>query len=227
VVIANRHHRRQEQDMHHDAQNDRILEWTRIERLGLADLLEGLDDDQWRSPSLCAGWTVHDLAAHLTLSTRTTLGMVIREAIRARGSFDRMELVISRERAARFDRHELVAQLRETAGSASRAPGAGPLDPLVDALVHGQDLARALGMVRPMPLEPAVAGLEHVRASAFYGARRRFRGARLVATDCDWSAGEGPEEIRGPVAELLLVATGRTAGLAAISGTGARQLVLA
>ena len=206
---------------------DQVLDWTRTERLGLADLLEGLDDHQWRAPSLCAGWSVHDLAAHLTLSTRTTLGMVLREAVRARGSFDRMELVISRERAARFDRHELVAQLRETAGSARRAPGAGPLDPLVDALVHGQDLARALDLVRPVPLEPALAALEHVRTSAFYGARRRFRGARLVATDVDWSAGGGPEEIRGPAAELLLVATGRTAGLAALSGPGVRRLVLA
>jgi len=206
---------------------DQVLDWTRTERLGLADLLEGLDDHQWRAPSLCAGWSVHDLAAHLTLSTRTTLGMVLREAVRARGSFDRMELVISRERAARFDRHELVAQLRETAGSARRAPGAGPLDPLVDALVHGQDLARALDLARPVPLEPALAALEHVRTSAFYGARRRFRGARLVATDVDWSAGGGPEEIRGPAAELLLVATGRTAGLAALSGPGVRRLVLA
>ncbi|MCO1657962.1 maleylpyruvate isomerase family mycothiol-dependent enzyme [Pseudonocardia humida] len=207
--------------------DDEILDWTRTERLGLADFLDGLDDDQWRAPSLCAGWSVHDLAAHLTLSTRTTLGLVIKEAIRARGSFDRMELVISRERAARFDRHELVAQLRETAGSPRRAPGAGPLDPLVDALVHGQDLARALGMERPMPPAPAVAALEHVRTSGFYGGRRRFRGTRLVATDVDWSAGAGPEEIRGPVADLLLVATGRTAGLAALSGPGTRRLVLA
>ncbi|WP_214403048.1 maleylpyruvate isomerase family mycothiol-dependent enzyme [Pseudonocardia lacus] len=204
-----------------------ILDWTRTERLGLADLLDGLDDDQWRAPSLCAGWTVHDLAAHLTLSTRTTLGMVVREAVRARGSFDRMELVLARERAARFDRHELVAQLRETAGSARRAPGAGPLDPLVDALVHGQDLARALDIPRSMPPRPAVAALEHVRTSAFYGARRRFRGTRLVATDVGWAAGDGPEEIRGPVSELLLVATGRTAGLAGVSGPGARRLVLA
>ena len=34
--------------------------WVRAERLGLADLLEGLDDQAWRADSLCPGWTVRD-----------------------------------------------------------------------------------------------------------------------------------------------------------------------
>lgn len=193
--------------------NDAILGWVRDERLSLADFLDGLDEHEWRVDSLCQGWTVHDVAAHLTLSTRTTLRMVVREAVRARGSFDRMEATLARERAARFSPAELVAQLRETAGSAHRTPGAGPLDPLVDALVHGQDVARPLGRARVMPLEPAVAALDHVKDSRFYGARRRFRNTRLVATDRDWSAGTGPHEVRGPVAELLMAATGRDAAV--------------
>ncbi|MDX1691246.1 MAG: maleylpyruvate isomerase N-terminal domain-containing protein [Acidimicrobiia bacterium] len=34
--------------------------WT-----ALVDLLAGLDDDAWRTPTPCEGWTVHDVAAHL------------------------------------------------------------------------------------------------------------------------------------------------------------------
>ena len=40
------------------------------ERLDLADLLDTLDDLEWRAQSLCAGWTVRDVVAHLTLADR-------------------------------------------------------------------------------------------------------------------------------------------------------------
>ncbi|MEU6799312.1 hypothetical protein ABZ907_47150 [Nonomuraea wenchangensis] len=33
----------------------------------------------------------------------------------------------------------------------------------------------------------------------------------MIATDAGWSAGEGPREVRGPAADLLLLATGRPA----------------
>jgi hypothetical protein len=88
----------------------------------------------------------------------------------------------ARERAVRFEPAELVEQLRETAGSPRRLPGAGVLDPLVDVLVHGQDVARPLGRVRPMPPMPAVTALEYVRASRFYGPLTRFDGMRLVGS---------------------------------------------
>jgi len=35
------------------------------ERHALVDDLSRLTDEQWRTPSLCEGWTVHDVAAHL------------------------------------------------------------------------------------------------------------------------------------------------------------------
>ncbi|TCN44646.1 uncharacterized protein (TIGR03083 family) [Kribbella orskensis] len=200
------------------------MAWTEAERLSLAELLADLDEHEWSVDSLCAGWTVREVAAHLTMSTRLTLGLAIRGAIRSGGSFDRMENRFARERAVRFTPAELIAQIRETASSPRRAPGAKPLDPLLDALVHGQDIARPLGRQRAVPDEPALAALEHARTSAFYGARRRFRGLRLVATDADWAAGDGVEEVRGSVSDLLLLATGRPAGLAGTSGPGADRL---
>lgn len=187
---------------------NQILTWVTAERLSFADLLDSLDDHEWQTSSLCAGWTVRDVAAHLTLSTRTTLGTTLKGMVRAWGDWDRMEADLARRRATQFTPVELVAQIRETADSPRRAPLASPLDPLVDALVHGQDIARPLGRTRAMPMRPAVAALEHVLASPFYGARKRLRDTRLVATDTDWSAGAGAE-VRGPVSELLMLATGR------------------
>lgn len=201
-----------------------LLEWVKAERLSLADFFDDLDDHEWQTASLCSGWTVHDVAAHMTLSTRTTRLGMIKGAIRARGNFDRMEADWARERAARFAPTELIAQLRETAGSAQRTPLSSPVDPLVDALVHGQDVARPLGRAREMPAEQTVTALEHVLASPFYGARKRLAGTRLVATDREWAAGKGQDEVRGPVSDLLLLATGRAAGLAGVSGPGAARI---
>ena len=43
--------------------------WAAIDdqRRRTADLLATLTDDQWDHPSLCEGWTVRHVAAHLTL----------------------------------------------------------------------------------------------------------------------------------------------------------------
>ncbi|HEY1176036.1 MAG TPA: maleylpyruvate isomerase family mycothiol-dependent enzyme, partial [Phytomonospora sp.] len=186
-------------------------------RLSFADLLESLDERDWSADSLCAGWTVRDVAAHMTLSTRTTFGMVFKGALRARGDFDRMEFRLAKDRAAVHTPAELIAQMRETAGSAHRTLGSAPLDPLVDALAHAQDIARPLGRVHEMPADAAVPAIEQVVTRKFYGAHKRLGGVRLVATDCDWTHGDGVE-LRGPIADLMLTATGRRAGLAALEG---------
>ena len=46
---------------------DRDAIWAAIdrERLDLADLLDDLDEQEWAHPTLCAGWRVRDVAAHL------------------------------------------------------------------------------------------------------------------------------------------------------------------
>ncbi|MVO88219.1 maleylpyruvate isomerase family mycothiol-dependent enzyme [Streptomyces sp. p1417] len=210
-----------------DVDKEKVLGWVREERLSVAALLERLDDADWEAPSLCRGWTVRDVAAHLTLSTRTTWPTMLKGVIRARGDWERMEAEAAVRRAAAFSPAELIAQIRETAGSPKRAPMASPLDPLVDFLVHGQDIARPLGLTRGMPPEQTAAALGRVVSSPFYGARKRLRGVRLVATDLDWSTGDGPQEAQGPAADLLLLATGRPAGLTGVTGPGAERIAAA
>lgn len=183
--------------------------WIRAERLDLADFFDELTEAEWTQPSLCPGWTVHDVLAHV--STTDTLRDTVVAIFRAKGNWNRMNAEMATMRAARYTPAELIAQLREFADSTRRAPGAGVLDPLVDIIVHGQDVARPLGRTRETPVERVVPALDYAIASRFYGARKRLRGNRLSATDTEWTYGEGPEEIKGPAIDLLLMATGRTA----------------
>lgn len=196
---------------------------VRTERLNLCAYLEELDDAAWRTPSLCTEWTVREVVAHLTTTTRATIPSVVVNAIRARGSFDRMEARVARERAARFGPAELVAQLRESADTSRRFPFSGPMDPLMDLLVHGQDIARPLGRPYAMPTAVALPSLVYVAADRFLGGPKRVAGLELVATDAAWSSGEGPA-VHGTVADLLLAAAGRPAALTGLSGPGVELL---
>jgi uncharacterized protein (TIGR03083 family) len=189
------------------------------ERRRLADHVADLTDEQWATPSLCAAWTVRDVVAHLTLTTRTSVPRLLRAAVRARGSFDRMEVDLTAEQAAAHTTAELVELLRRSADSTRRVLGSGPMDPLMDLVVHGQDVARPLRRHYVSPAEVVAACLAYVAVNRFMGGPRRLAGVRLVSTDTGWTLGAGAE-LRGPDVDLLLVATGRRAGLAALEGPG-------
>jgi uncharacterized protein (TIGR03083 family) len=196
-----------------------VDEAVAAERSRIADHVTDLTDEQWSTPSLCTAWTVRDVIAHLTTTTRLTVPLLLRAAVRARGGFDRMEIDLAAARAARYTSSELVAQLRESAGSMRRFPGSGPMDPLMDLVIHAQDIARPLERPYASPPEVVAACLAHVATNAFMGGRRRLAGVRLVSADTGWALGAGPE-LRGPDVDLLLVASGRPAGLAALDGPG-------
>jgi uncharacterized protein (TIGR03083 family) len=200
-----------------------IAEAVGRERRGFADWLDGLDGADWDARSLCTAWTVREVVAHLTWTTRASIPVLLRAAIRARGSFDRMEVDLARSRAARFTPAELVGQLRESAESSRRFPGSTPMDPLMDLVIHGQDVARPLGRPREVPTEVALPSLVYVAANRFLGGPKRVAGLELVATDAEWSGGGGPA-VRGTVVDLLLAASGRPAALPHLSGPGVEVL---
>ncbi len=184
--------------------------WHTIDeqRMSLADLVEGLTPEQWNTPSLCEGWQVGDVAAHLTLAHTGWLTATV-DSVRARGSFNRM-IHDSAVRAGGEAPAVYAERLRAMVGSRKRAPIVTHLEPLTDVLVHGQDMAVPLGLDRPVPAEAAAAAAQRCYDMGFpFGAKRRLRGLRLVATDTDWSVGSG-ELVEGPMRALLLLVTGRT-----------------
>lgn len=106
---------------------------VRAERLHLADLLADLSPSEWDEPSLCDAWSVHDVAAHLTTTTRETPWDVLREAVRARFDFDRMTRDVASRLAAQYSTDETVARLRESADSTRRVVR-GPAEDLLLAV---------------------------------------------------------------------------------------------
>ena len=201
---------------------DEVWRSVDAERAGLADLLEDLSPTEWETPSLCDAWRVGDVAAHLTLA-HTGYRAALVGAVRARGSFDAM-IRDTALRAAGQPRDEYPRRLRTMVGSRRTAPFLTPLEPLVDVLVHGQDIARPLGRDRPMPTAAAAAAAQRAWDMRFpFRARKRLAGLRLAATDIDWTVGSGAP-VKGPIAALLLLVTGRDAAVEQLTGDGVRAL---
>ncbi|HET6855991.1 MAG TPA: maleylpyruvate isomerase family mycothiol-dependent enzyme [Streptomyces sp.] len=196
------------------------------ERAALIDDLARLDDERWQEPSLCAGWTVHDVAAHLADTARTTrLGFLVGLA-RARFDFDRQNARgVERERGA-SPQHTLE-RLRQ--GVLRRSTPPAPLDSrFVEEIVHGEDIRRPLGLAHSYPTEAVVRSLRlQARTPAsFGGAKELVARTRLTATDAEVSVGEGPE-VSGPVLSLLLVVSRRRVALDDLDGPGRAALATA
>lgn len=188
----------------------------------IADLAE-LPAQAWETPSLCPGWSVHDVAAHLVDNARTTTPRLVLAMIRARGDFDRQnDAGVTRERGA--TPAVTVQRLREVAGRTS-GPPVSTDSRLVEEVVHGEDIRRPLGIARRYPGDAVKPALRYqVRTSvAMGGGRDRVQGLALVATDRELRLGDGPEVV-GPVLALLLAVSGRTAFLDKLTGPGMEVL---
>ncbi|MFI5908523.1 maleylpyruvate isomerase family mycothiol-dependent enzyme [Dactylosporangium sp. NPDC051541] len=201
---------------------DREASWQAIarQRRDLADLLDGLSATEWERPSLCAGWRVRDVAAHVALAPQPpgAWAMAV-DAARAGGRFHKLNHDVS-VRHARRPVADLVDELRRHADSRRLPIVTNYRNILFDVLVHAQDIAVPLGRPLPMPAGAASAAASRVWSMGWpFWARRRLRGVRLVATDADWAAGDGPE-VTGPIDALLLFMTGRAAARPRLTGAG-------
>ncbi len=124
--------------------------WSALEqeRLGLASLLEELTPEQWETPSLCALWRVRDVAAHVAMTpTAPTTSTLLRQLARARGNLWSAGAQIAIDHARR-PTGEIVEQLRRDAAARTMPRITNPDNLLMDAIVHGQDIAVPLGIGR-------------------------------------------------------------------------------
>lgn len=191
------------------------------ERAALLADLEGIDAQAWDTPSPCPGWTVHDVVAHLVDTARTTRLRFVAGMVRARFDFDRQNADgVRRERGV--TPWQTLDHLRAVLTLTATPPA--PLDTrLVEAVVHGEDVRRPLGLTGSYPREAVVRALRlQARTSAsFGGAKERIAGLALRATDTDLALGDGPE-VRGPALALLLAVSGRPVG--ELDGPGVDRL---
>jgi hypothetical protein len=127
-------------------------------------------------------------------------------------------------RQARLPVTDYPVLLRAMVGSRRKAPFVSDVEPMIDILVHGQDMTVPLGRPRAMPSEAAVVATERAWSMGFpFQAQKRLRGFTLQATDATWSGGEGPV-VEAPISVLLMLVTGRDVVLPELAGPGADAL---
>jgi len=198
------------------------LELARAERLEFADFLAGLTPEQWATPSLCAGWTVRDVAAHCVSFEGLSGGQLATRFLKGRLQTDRINALAVADLAG-SSTDDLIGLLRDNALPHGLGAGFGGRVALTDNMIHQQDIRRPLGLARTIPAERLSAALDFVRYSPTIRGALRVRGVRLVATDSDWSYGKGPV-VQGQGEALLMVMAGRAAALSELDGPGVGTL---
>ena len=179
------------------------------EFLALADLLEAASDAQWDTPSLCAGWRVREVIAHMTMAARYSEEEFMAELRRCDFDFGRLSNEIA-SRDAGLPAGELVASLRSGVMHRWTPPGGGWHGALNHVVIHGLDVTVPLGVPRRSPDETIRVVLDDLTEGgghAHFGTD--IDGRSLQATDLDWSYGSGPA-LRGAAEDLALVLCGRT-----------------
>jgi uncharacterized protein (TIGR03083 family) len=208
--------------------SDRVWEAIDAQRLRVADLLDQLTAEEWRQPSLCEGWTVREVAAHLTLQ-QLTLRQALPTVVKYRGNLPRATSASARAQAQALSTEQIIAGIRGMVGTRRLNFSVTVREALIDALVHGQDIAIPLGRhleVPPYAAAEATTRMWTMRWPRPFPATRTMKRFRVTATDIDWAAGEGTE-VHGPIGTIMLVSSGRLAALPQLSGDGAPALAAA
>lgn len=192
------------------------------ERRALADDLANLTSEQWATPSLCQGWTVHDVLAHQVASATFTPPTFFLQFIAAGFNFGRFAQRAV-DRIGKDGPAATLAAFRANETSTKSPPG--PKDTwLGETLVHSEDIRRPLGIGHDYPTEAVVRALDFFKGSnTLIGSKSRIAGLTLKATDADWTHGAGPL-VEGPAVSLLMAMTGRKAHLDDLRGDGLATL---
>ena len=190
----------------------------RQERVEIHDFLARLDADEWQHDSWCEGWRVIDVAAHLaSLLGASITDLAVRMARAA--FFPPLANAQDVKRWAKRGAPAIVGALAEDRPLAVAKVYARV--GLTEAVVHHQDMRRALGHSRQIPETTLRVALDVIakRPGTGTGGIRRRRGLTLRAADMDWCLGDGPE-VTGPAEVLLMTLAGRRAAMSELSGEG-------
>ena len=192
--------------------------FARQERTELADLLEQLTPEQWEHETLCAGWRVRDVVAHVFSYDDLSGADLARRLAQGRFRLDRVNAACLAELAGGTPA-ELTALARAHLQPRGLPAGFRGAIALVDGMIHAQDIRRPLGLARSIPADRLTSALDFAKTSPAINGFWHRRGVRMVATDLDWTAGIGPE-VRGTGEALLLTLAGRHATVAELEGPG-------
>lgn len=195
---------------------DKRVLWDHIvaERVALREQLRTLTPEEWDAPSLCDGWRVRDVAAHVIAAPQLTWGPTLKVLPQMWRGYNGAILHDGLRRGA-AEPAAILADYDRWAEVRRGPATVTSVEPLIDILLHTQDILRPLGRTHAMPVDAAMVAADRVRLLApLMGSSHLIRGVRMEATDADWSRGRGPV-LRGPMAELLMRCSGRPADLPA------------
>lgn len=198
--------------------------WPMIhaERKALAEDLSSLDDAQWQAQSLCGDWSVRDVLGHMTATARMTPARFFTGLASSGFRFNVMTARdVDRETAG--TPAEQLAEFRRLIPATTHPPG--PVEAMLgEAIIHGEDIRRPLGIAHDYPQEGVIRIADFFKGSnLLLGSKKRIAGLELRSTDADWATGSGPE-VSGPAISLVLAMTGRAAALNDLSGDGVETL---
>jgi uncharacterized protein (TIGR03083 family) len=195
---------------------------ARDERADLAAFLLTLSPEQWQAPTLCARWRVRDVVAHVISYDELDTRSLLAYAVRGRFWSRRVNALAMAPYSTRSP-EQLLAFLTARLQPRGLPAALGGRVALTEALIHHQDIRRALGAPRAIPPERLLPALRTALIAPDIGGLWHIRGLRLVATDLGFSTGTGPE-VRGAAEALLMTMAGRRDVVSELYGPGQRKL---
>ncbi len=198
--------------------------WTDVhqERLVLLEYLETLTLEQWDAPSLCAEWRVRDVVGHMVSETEMTIAQ-------AAWGFSttgfRINRYIAKDAQKRGEAPvaKLLEDYRGVVLARTHLPGLTSLSMLVDIVIHQMDIGRPLERHRDIPTGRLIPVAGDLWTNRFFPGPKLFQGIRAIATDADWSAGDGVD-VTGPIEALVLALAGRFVAVDQLKGEGSATL---
>jgi uncharacterized protein (TIGR03083 family) len=200
--------------------------WNDIkqDREQFADYLQSLDADDWDKPSLCDGWTVKGVSTHLLVTPTMSKGKIFLSFLGSGFNLDKMSAKLVDQMTNEMSTDQIIEATRSTAGVQSVPPGLKAIGVFGEVLTHTADISLALDKPLDLPVDHYVTGLDHMKGvQPVLGCKKRIEGLQLVATDAEWTTGDGPK-VEGPAKLLLSAMTGRRAPLDQLSGEGVETL---
>jgi uncharacterized protein (TIGR03083 family) len=200
-----------------------IRDWIATERRELAAVLLGLPEERWDEATLCAGWRVREVVAHMTMQYRYSTPHWLFELVKSGFRMNRMLDDRARHDAGAVPYGALAALLRDNAEHPWKPPGGGYEGALTHDVVHGLDFTVPLGVGRRVPEAPlraVLTGLGSAKGLKWFGVD--LDGVALRADDMEWSFGSGAP-MTGAAQDLVMVLTGRLLPSGHLSGEPAAR----
>ena len=202
---------------------DTIQDMIAAQRGELAAVLDALPAGGWDEPTLCAGWRVREVVAHVTMPFRYSGRRFVLELARSRGKFNEMADRVALRDAARMSPAELAGAVRSNIGHPWRPPGGGFSGALAHDVIHGLDITVPLGLALAVPeerLRRVLPASTNDKTVMFFGAD--LAGIEFRARDMNWTLGAGTP-LTGAAADLLLAMCGRKLPAGRLSGEAAAR----